>query len=117
MSDTTISSELGAAEALMRSGSLDAAVKRLKTVLSKAPDNATALSYLALCLHDQGNSREALEVARAAVAAGRTRAWRTLLTGQPCVRAESPITQSVPCERRSGSIPTYVRRLFGSLIS
>src|SRR5258707_9446445 len=70
MSDNTISSELGAAEALMKSGSLDAAVKRLKAVLSKAPDNATALSYLALCLHDQGNSREALEAARAAVAAG-----------------------------------------------
>jgi tetratricopeptide (TPR) repeat protein len=29
-----------------------------------------ALSYLALCLHDKGNYREALETARAAVAAG-----------------------------------------------
>jgi len=70
MSDTTISSEIGAAEALMKSGSLDAAMKRLRAVLSKAPDNATALSYLALCLHDQGNSRGALDAAQAAVAAG-----------------------------------------------
>jgi len=70
MSDTTISSELGAVEALMRSGSLDAAVKRLRAVLSKAPDDPLALSYLALCIHDQGKFSEALEAARAAIAAG-----------------------------------------------
>jgi len=70
MTDAVISSELGAAEALMKSGSVDAAVKRLKGVLSRAPDNAMALSYLALCLHDKGSYREALETARAAIAAG-----------------------------------------------
>ncbi len=70
MSDAEISSELGAAEALMKSGSVDAAVKRLKGVLSRAPDNAMALSYLALCLHDKGSYREALETARAAISAG-----------------------------------------------
>src|SRR5215470_10106565 len=69
MSETTIASELGAAEALMKSGSLDAAAKHLRAVLSKAPDNPMALSYLALCLHDQGRFREALEAARAAIAA------------------------------------------------